>query len=165
MYIYDPATISPCELPIQRRVRFGLEGERFWNIKSAKAFCLILCGMPDHERFNLTHEEWEAVAAVANGGIWPVPDHPYTNENWNYDESFSAVPGQEVTEEIYEDMFEVLPPYSLPRCKRTEEYSCGFMVSEPATHDLNTGKALYSAFGKRGDKYYFIGLLPCHPAE
>ena len=166
MYNYDPATISPCELPIHRRVNYHSKcGERFWNIKSAKDYCLALCGLPDTSLVDLTHEEWKAVAAVANGGIWPIPNHPYTNENWHDDESFNAVPGQEVTEEIYEDMFDVLPPYRLPRCKRTAEYTSGFMVSEAAAHDLNTGKALYSAFGKSGDKYYYIGLLPCRPAE
>ena len=111
MYNYDPATISPCELPIHRRVNYHSKcGERFWNIKSAKDYCLALCGLPDTSQVDLTHEEWEAVAAVANGGIWPVPNHPYTNENWHDDKSFSAVPGQEVTKEIYEDMLGVLPP-------------------------------------------------------
>lgn len=39
----------------------------------------------------------------------------YTNEQWESDNSFKVVPGQEITEQIYDDMLNCLPPKSLPR--------------------------------------------------
>jgi len=166
MFDYDPATVSPCELPIYDRVSYCSKvGGRFWGVRSAKEYCVALRSLPDPSQVDLTAEEWEAVAIVADGGTWPVPDRPYTRENWHADRSFNAVPGQEITEEIYEEMFEVMPPYRLPRCKRTEGCASGFLMSEPTTDDPRTGKNLYSAFGKRGGSYYFIGLLPCRPGE
>lgn len=164
MFDYDPATVSPYELPIYYRVKYSRCKDGFYQT-NAKEYCVALRDFPDPSQVDLTAEEWEAVAIVADGGTWPVPDRPYTRENWHADRSFNAVPGQEITEEIYEEMFEVMPPYRLPRCKRTEGCVSGFLVSEAATIDWRTGKDLYSAFGKCGDKHYFIGYLPRCPSE
>ena len=38
----------------------------------------------------------------------------YTAEQWNKDGSFAALPGQEIEESIYNDLFNVLPPIDLP---------------------------------------------------
>jgi len=161
MYTYDPATIAPCELPIANRARARYF--HLWHIRNAKEFCrqlLNLAAVP-----GISVSEYMAIADVANGKPWPVPDHPYTGDDWHRDRTFSAAPGQEIEEEIYWHMFEVLPVYSLPHCKRTAEYSAGFLMSEPVAGDPITGKTLYSAFGKRDDRYYYIGLLPCRPGE
>ena len=166
MYIYDPATISPVELPICHRARHQDKSWKLWGIPDAKSFCLALLEMRETVPFDFTTEEWQSIEAVAGGDIWPVPDHPYTREDWHRDQQFSAAPGQKVTEEIYDDMLNVLPPYSLPRCKRTENLCAGFMVSEAVSSDPRTGKQLYSAFGRnRRGFHYFIGLLPVHPGE
>ena len=160
---YDPARICPSELPISRRAR--AKNFDLWNARSARTLCNLLRHDPEPDKYGFTPDEWESIAAVAKGDMWPVPDQPYTNEDWARDESFAAAPGQEVTERIYEYMLNVLQPIRLPRCKRTEGFSAGFMVGEAASSDLDTGKTLYSAFGKCGERYYFIGLLPVHPAE
>ena len=159
---YNPAAVSPSEMPIARRAR--AKDSRLWNIHNAKDFCYLLCGWTENIDL-FTHEEWENIAAVANGGMWPVPDRAYTGEDWARDESFAAAPGQEVTEEIYNQMLDCMPPIRLPRCKRTQGYTAGFLMGEPTSSDLTTGKSLFSAFGKCGGRYYFIGLLPVHPAE
>lgn len=160
---YDPALISPSELPIARRARF--KSNELWSARSARTLCNILRHDPDPDRFGFTPDEWNSIATVAKGGMWPIPDHPYTNEDWARDESFAAAPGQEVTSEIYEYMLNVMPPIRLPRCKRTEGFIAGFMMGEPTSTDMSTGKNLFSAFAKSGEHHYFIGLLPVHPAE
>lgn len=78
----------------------------------------------------------------------------YTSEDWRNDKTFKAKAGQEITEEVYEEMFNVLPPLHL---KNSCGCEVGFRVSEPYEHDDN-GKALYMAFGKRNGKYYYLGL-------
>lgn len=79
----------------------------------------------------------------------------YTSEQWAKDGTFKAVAGQEITEEIYNQMFNVLPPQRL----KEVAFGCvaGFRTTEPYTHDEN-GKALYMAFGKNHGKYYYLGL-------
>ena len=84
----------------------------------------------------------------------------YTREQWNKNRSFAAKVGQEVEEDIYWDMYDCLPPLRLPReCG----YASGFRVGEPYIHEQSakTGEWLahYAAFGKNGDKYYFLGHL------
>lgn len=39
----------------------------------------------------------------------------YTVMQWELDGDFSAVPGQEIAPEIYDDLLNVVPPLSLPR--------------------------------------------------
>ena len=160
---YNPSTISPSELPIARRAR--CKSDELWIAKNARAFCNLLRHDANPDKYGFTPAEWDAIAAVARGDMWPVPDHPYTNDDWARDESFAAAPGQEVTQQIYEYMLDVMPPIRLPRCKRTEGFIAGFMMGEPTSTDLDTGKSLYSAFANSGEHYYFIGLLPVHPAE
>lgn len=84
----------------------------------------------------------------------------YTREQWTKDREFSAKVGQEVTEEIYEDFFDMLPPLRLPR---ESGYTAGFRISEPYIHEESkkTGEWLahYAAFGKKDGKYYFLGHM------
>lgn len=41
----------------------------------------------------------------------------YTMEKWQQDRSFSAEPGQEITEDVYNEMFNYIPPKTLPQGK------------------------------------------------
>lgn len=84
----------------------------------------------------------------------------YTREDWHRDGTFKAVPGQEVAEEIYEEMRDALPPYRLPRTPETAEYSAGYLVGEPYDCDPQTYKTRYMAFARRGGRCYYLGLLP-----
>lgn len=84
----------------------------------------------------------------------------YTTEQWEKDGTFSAEVGQEVSEAVYYQMFNCLPPLRLPKeCG----YLSGFRVGEPYTHEHSktTGEYLahYAGFGKKGGKYYFLGHL------
>jgi len=89
----------------------------------------------------------------------------YTMKDWEKDNIFNANPGQEVDYEIYEEMYNVLPPMHLAtsnRDKAKENYGLnivsGFLVSEP--YGYNEHGSTYSAFGKTEDnKYYFLGYL------
>ena len=163
MIAYDPSRIAHSELPISLRAR--CKSDELWYAKNARAFCDLLLRDCDPDRFGFTQDEWDSIAAVAAGGMWPVPDHPYTEDDWHRDRTFSAVPGQEVEARIYDRMLDVMPPIRLPRCKRTEGFEKGFMVGEPADTDPVTGRPSYSAFGKCGGRCYYIGLLPARPAE
>ena len=160
---YDPARVHPSELPIARRAR--AKNFDLWTAHSARTLCDLLRHEHDPDMYGFTPEEWESIAAVARGEIWPIPERPYTGDDWTRDGSFAAAPSQEVSPEIYEDMLDCLPPLRLPRCPRTEGYSSGFLLGEPTTTDPETGANLYSAFGKRGGRCYFIGLLPARTRE
>ena len=77
----------------------------------------------------------------------------YTVEQWQKDHSFKAEAGQEISEEIYEEMFNVMP---IQRLKEAHGCTAGFRTTEPYTYE--NGKAVYMAFGKRNGKYYYLGL-------
>ena len=93
----------------------------------------------------------------------------YTNEQWESDNSFKAVPGQEITEQIYDDMLNCVPPKSLPRstaAKVMQEHeiyiNAGFLMGEP--HSTGKEGLLYLAFGMNGHgnekHFYYLGLSP-----
>ena len=82
----------------------------------------------------------------------------YNAYNWHLDRTFSAKPGQEVTPEIYERMFDCLPPLELPHLPETQGFTGGFLVGEPQDH-VN-GKAVFAAFGRCGKRCFFLGYLP-----
>ena len=95
----------------------------------------------------------KAVAIYASENI-------YTSEQWGNDGTFSAEVGQEVSEEVYFQMFNAMPPLRLPKeCG----YLSGFRMGEAYTNEQSekTGELLahFEAFGKRGGKYYFLGRL------
>lgn len=96
----------------------------------------------------------------------------YTMEEWEKDGSFKAEPGQQISEEIYNQMLNCMPPKSIPRGKAAQalqDYNipvhAGFLMGEPHSHN-EKGKALYLAFGKndfgsgtrREPKYFYLGL-------
>lgn len=94
----------------------------------------------------------------------------YDMEQWGKDGTFKADPGQEITEEVYNQMLNGLPPKDLPgqtALDAMRKYGApihnGFLMGEPHSHD-SAGAALYMAFGMndygRGKKYYYLGLSP-----
>lgn len=147
---------DPYEIPV-RAIASDVYHDLFW-LPTVREFCAGLLALPRLD--NITPEEYAAVETVAAGGTWPVPEAVYTSDDWTRHRNFGAVPGQEITEDIYEHMFDVMPIAHLPRCGTAREYDCGFLMLEPAKHDPQTGWALYLAFGKRGGRFYYIGLLP-----
>jgi len=153
---YNPSMVPAFDLPVYyRAVR---QYSHLWNRLDAQTFCRALCGLATVT--TISPAEYTSIAIVASGGIWPVPDSVYTHEDWARDESFAAVPGQEITEDIYDEMFNCMPPLTLPRCERTRQFSAGFMMGEPNGTEPRTFKTMYLAFGKADNRYYFIGSLP-----
>lgn len=65
-------------------------------------------------------------------------------------------PGTEISEEIYWDMLNMLPPLSL----RNSPY-CGFQTSEPYSHEEDSKgrwRSKHMTFVMVGDKYYYAGV-------
>lgn len=77
----------------------------------------------------------------------------YTMQDWAKDGTFSAVKGQEVSEDIYNEFYNMMP---IQRLKEAHGCTAGFRTTEPYSHE--SGKAVYMAFGKRDGKYYYLGL-------
>lgn len=93
----------------------------------------------------------------------------YGMEDWKRDGSFSAKPGQEVSEGVYSAMLNCAPPKTLPSGKAKQALQdlnipvhAGFLMGEPHSTDKETGKELYLAFGMnnygKGSRYYYLGL-------
>ena len=70
----------------------------------------------------------------------------------------TAKRGTEITEEIYDDFLNCMPPISL---RGGQDCDCGFQMSEPYCHrtDTRTGqfRALFPTFVKRGGRCYYEG--------
>lgn len=97
----------------------------------------------------------------------------YTVEQWKRDGYFNAEAGQEVSEGVYNEMLNCMPPKTLPRSKvqqALEDYDipvhAGFLMGEPHSSD-EKGRQLYLAFGMndygRGNHYYYLGLSHVEP--
>ena len=70
----------------------------------------------------------------------------YTMEDWQKDRTFKAAIGQNVSDEVYYQMLNSVPPVYM---------GCGFtQIGEPYSHELKTGQPLYITFC--GRKY--LGL-------
>lgn len=82
----------------------------------------------------------------------------YTNDDWELDGTFSADPGQEIEESIYEYFFNCMPPLYLST-EDSAGYDGGFLMGE--MYDYKDGP-LHMAFGRKDKKCYYIGLK--HPA-
>lgn len=91
----------------------------------------------------------------------------YTIEDWNNEANGELNPKlfQEVDNEVYSEMFEVLPPYPLEKAtKKILENQLGikfiqtFCMGEAYTTD-DDENYLYKSFGKAEDgKCYYLGL-------
>ena len=141
----------------------------------AANFNLIGCDIIDaYQLSEITRPEYEAL----KGAFFLLKDagkdalNPeqciYTMQDWQNDREFRAVPGQEITGEVYEQMYNTMPPKSIPQEKALqalEEYQipvhAGFLMGEPHSTDSD-GKLLYLAFGMNdygnGKRYYYLGL-------
>lgn len=92
-------------------------------------------------------------------------DIVYDTKAWETDKSLNAADGQEISEDVYNEMMNVVPPLKLPASAiegAREFYSinitAGFLAGEPATCD-NLG-LLYRAFGTSNEhRFYYLGLL------
>lgn len=91
----------------------------------------------------------------------------YETEDWRRDGSFKAEPGQEIAKEIYDQMFNAMPPMALPRNVAENALNnlhvpvhAGFMMGEP--YGTSEEGTLFLAFGKnnygKGDRYFYLGL-------
>ena len=89
----------------------------------------------------------------------------YTMEDWKKDGELNPKLFQEVEEEVYSDMFEVLPPLPLEKVtQKILENQLGikfiqtFCLGEAYTTD-DEDNYLYESFGKAEDgKCYYLGL-------
>ena len=67
-----------------------------------------------------------------------------------------VAPGTEITEELYEDMLNVMPPIYL----RRSPY-CGFQVGEAYTHEQDEQgrfRPMFMTFVTVGGRYYYAGI-------
>lgn len=104
---------------------------------------------------------------VIGGKVHEVetPATVYTREDWEFDRTFGAMIGQEISADIYEEMYNCLPPLLLNGGALAKRLgvSCGFRVGEPTTYakSIKTGEftAFYGAYGRTADRkhYYFLG--------
>lgn len=83
---------------------------------------------------------------------------PYTLEAWKRSGTFAAVPGQEITLDVYEEMRGTVPPKPIDR-QDLERWNAGsgFCMGKPYTTGPN-GQPLFLAFIRKEGKAYFIGL-------
>lgn len=100
----------------------------------------------------------------------------YTAHQWESDGEMQAAPGQQVDEQIYNDMLQVLPPLELPRAATREAWKRykipvhgGFLMGDPITADREKGTLLYMAFAcngfGHGERYYYLGLYAAEPEK
>ena len=91
----------------------------------------------------------------------------YTMAQWQADREFKATPGQEITEDVYNNMLNALPPKDIPTEKARQalrDYNipvhAGFLMGEP--HSSDKHGQYYLAFGMndygKGKHYYYLGL-------
>lgn len=106
-----------------------------------------------------THNEQDAEAiynlycGLVSGNY---PSGTYTSADWMNDRSFNAKPGQAITEDIYNEMLNALPPLPLPHDLKRAGFK-GFCMGEPHSH--TAAGPQYMAFVRRGLRYYYYGLV------
>ena len=72
----------------------------------------------------------------------------YTKKQWEADGTLSVQIGQTIDNEVYNDLFECLPPKTMTANL--------FQVGEPYNHDY-LGNALYATFVNNGTGWVFVG--------
>lgn len=96
----------------------------------------------------------------------------YTMDQWKADRDFRAQPGQEIEAEVYEEMYNCIPPKGLPAATARDAWSkynipvhAGFLMGEP--HSSDKDGFLYHAFGNnyfgKRERYFYLGLS--HPEK
>lgn len=93
-----------------------------------------------------------------------TPASVYTREDWEFDKTFAAMIGQEVSEDVYDQFYDCMPPLSLHGGALAAELGIvgGFRVGEPYAHAKSTKTGeytpFYAAFGRTAaGKFYFLG--------
>lgn len=81
----------------------------------------------------------------------------YDANQWVKDGTFSAKPGQEITKDVYNQLFNCMIPLSLPSNESKVQVSAGFMMGEP--YDYKNGQHTYLAFGQNKYGYYYLGEM------
>lgn len=81
----------------------------------------------------------------------------YTRADWERSGTFNARPGQSITADVYDEMLNCMPPYSLPRDLRRDGHTKGFLMGEPSSSDAHG--LLYMAFVRHGLRCYYYGLV------
>ena len=86
----------------------------------------------------------------------------YTMQNWHDDGDFKAKAAQEITQEVYNTLYNELPPRALPDHIYHWAFDVlgtiltgGFMMSEPA--GANYLGNTYMCFGSAAGKYWYLG--------
>ena len=98
-----------------------------------------------------------------------MTENIYTMQQWHKDRDFKAEPGQEIAEDVYNEMLNVMPPLSLPQETARKALRAlnipvhaGFLMGEPT--DSSPDGLLYRAFGMndygKRRRYYYLGLSP-----
>lgn len=62
----------------------------------------------------------------------------------------------DLTADVYDDMLNCMPPYSLPRDMRRDGHK-GFLMGEPTSSDAQG--LLYMAFVRHGLQHFYYGLV------
>lgn len=97
----------------------------------------------------------------------------YTKERWKQDVVFSAKAGQQVSEEVYNEMLNCHPPKNITKdiCNSIDKkfdviIHEGFLMGEPFANN-SKGEQLYMTFVKsdfgKGAKCHYVGLYPESP--
>lgn len=105
----------------------------------------------DPEDARLMYEHYCDLAADR-----PTAD-TYTRADWERSGTFNARPGQSITADVYDEMLNCMPPYSLPRDLRRDGHTKGFLMGEPSSSDAHG--LLYMAFVRHGLRHYYYGLV------
>lgn len=109
------------------------------------------CRTHDPEDARLMYEHYCDLAADR-----PTAD-TYTRADWERSGTFNARPGQSITADVYDEMLNCMPPYSLPRYLRRDGHTKGFLMGEPTSSDAQG--LLYMAFVRHGLRHYYYGLV------
>lgn len=110
-------------------------------------------GIKINNRSNIYIEMSLGIADILSNKIKPI----YDMAQWGVDGIFSARPGQQITQEIYEHMLNCMPPLYLPDNESGITVSAGFMMGEP--YDHKNGQNIFLAFGKNQQGYYYLGHM------
>ena len=88
----------------------------------------------------------------------------YTPEQWAKDRTFSAYPGQQISPEIYREMYNSLPPLDLPEGAADQirerygiQITAGFLMAEP--YGNNRNGLTFLSFGRSGETCFFFGEM------
>lgn len=152
------------------------EGKKVYRTYGTRAYYYLMCNRlgltprnetaytaeAENDDFELDYTEGDIDLVLKNDKYVKVEENlkeDYTkNIDWN-----GGV--QEITEEDYYNFLNIIPPIYWDRMRNnrkpsteTKEYTNIFMVGEPYSYDVERKKNLYTKFGMKDGKYYYLGL-------